>query len=411
MVDDSKALVRNLQGDIVRASGAEELLGQIRTEWRARSLIDRVRRILPVDPSSACQRLLNAAIHDLKSKIVRAGIDVAKEAAARFKLPPIVTPEDITENYSTWNIINLAYRIGLLSRSEWRRLSRAYDIRRDLEHEDADYEANVEDILYVFKVSIEAVLSKEPIELLRVADVKALIDAAQTVTPTAQFLTDYEAAPEPRQLEILRYLVEVALDSHNADIVRANAVEMLRAFEPCVKQQVKIDLAQEMQKQIDKKNRLDLVVAKLAVAAGILPYIRRRQVAALFSWMADRLEESGHGWRNFNLHGKLLDDFEDVGALIACPEDVRRRVVSWMTLCYLGEPGGYGWYGRNREVFYSNAAAPRIVRMFRAAGAAIADDLAAALDEGRARAAVRYAPISRRAEQLRDCVTTGADAD
>ncbi len=157
---------------------------------------------------------------------------------------------------STWNIINLAYRIGLLSRAEWRRLSRAYDIRRDLEHEDADYEANVEDILYVFKVSIEAVLSKEPIDLLRVADVKSLVDAAQTVTPTAQFLTDYEAAPGPRQLEILRYLVCVALDSHNADIVRANAVEMVRAFEPGTKQQVKIDLAQEMQAQIDKKNRL-----------------------------------------------------------------------------------------------------------------------------------------------------------
>jgi hypothetical protein len=411
MVDDSKALVRTLQGDIVRASGADELLGQIRREWRDKSLIDRVRRILPVDPSSACQRLLNAAIHDLRSKIVRAGIDVAKEAAARFKLPPVVNPEDITESYSTWNIINLAYRIGLLSRAEWRRLSRAYDIRRDLEHEDADYEANVEDILYVFKVSIEAVLSKEPIELLRVADVKALVDAAETVTPTAQFLADYEAAPEPRQLEILRYLVDVALDSHNADIVRANAVEMLRAFETGTKQQVKIDLAQELQKQIDKRGRLELVVAKVALAAGILPYIRRRQVATFFSWIADRLDEVGHGWRNFNSHGKLLDDFEDVGGLVACPEDARRRIVSWMTLCYLGEPGGYGWYGRNREVFYSNAASHRITRMFKAAGALIADDLTTALDDGRAKAAVRYPPISRRAEELRDYVTTGAEAD
>ncbi len=82
-----------------------------------------------------------------------------------------------------------------------------------------------------------------------------------------------------------------------------------------------------------------------------------------------------------------------------------------MTLCYIGEPGGYGWYGRNREVFYSNAAAPRITRMFKAAAEVSANDLAAALDDGRAKAAIKYAPISRRAEQLRDYVVTPAETE
>jgi hypothetical protein len=49
--------------------------------------------------------------------------------------------------------------MGLLTRPEWRRLTRAYDIRRDLEHEDSEYEAGVEDCIYVFKTSIEAVLA------------------------------------------------------------------------------------------------------------------------------------------------------------------------------------------------------------------------------------------------------------
>jgi hypothetical protein len=49
--------------------------------------MDRVRQLLPVDPSSACQRVLNAAIHDLRNKIIVAGLDIAQEAASRFRLP------------------------------------------------------------------------------------------------------------------------------------------------------------------------------------------------------------------------------------------------------------------------------------------------------------------------------------
>jgi len=124
------------KGEIVIASGANKLLNQIRPEWRAKGLIHRTIKLLPVDPSSACQRLLNATIHDLRQKILIAGLDIAKEVADRFKLPSIAKSEDITENYSTARIIDLAYRMGLLTRPEWRKIRRCYEIRGDLEHED-----------------------------------------------------------------------------------------------------------------------------------------------------------------------------------------------------------------------------------------------------------------------------------
>ena len=72
--------------------------------------------LLHMDPGSACQRLLNAAIHGLREKIIIAGVDIATEAAKRYRLPPITSPEDI-ENYTTSKLIDLAYRLGLLSRS------------------------------------------------------------------------------------------------------------------------------------------------------------------------------------------------------------------------------------------------------------------------------------------------------
>ena len=66
---------------MVVASGVDSVLAEIRPAWQAKSLIKRVKDLLPVDPSSACQRLLNAAIHDLRDKIIIAGLDVAQEAA------------------------------------------------------------------------------------------------------------------------------------------------------------------------------------------------------------------------------------------------------------------------------------------------------------------------------------------
>jgi hypothetical protein len=117
--DRSQALVAiETKGEIVAAAGAPALFGKIRPEWRAKGLIRRTTRLLEVDPSSACQRLFNAAVVDLRQKVIVAGLDIAKEAAARFKLPSITKEEDISENYTVARIIDLAYRIGILGRPE-----------------------------------------------------------------------------------------------------------------------------------------------------------------------------------------------------------------------------------------------------------------------------------------------------
>ena len=83
------------------------------SQWYAKNLVKRVNRILPADPSSACQRIFNAAIHDLREKIVVAGLDIAAEAAKQNKLPKMDRPEDV-ENLSASRTIELSYRMSLL---------------------------------------------------------------------------------------------------------------------------------------------------------------------------------------------------------------------------------------------------------------------------------------------------------
>lgn len=376
-------------------------LAAIRPEWQAKRLVQRVVTLLPVDPSSACQRLLNAAIKDLQSKIVIAGIDLATEAAKLHKLPPVTKPDDVLENYSTTNTLDLAYRMGLLSRPEWRRLMRAYDIRKDLEHEDDEYEAQYEDCIYVFSACTDIVLSKDPIELIRIADVKDIIESSDKATFTPDLLEDYGRAPEVRQTEIIRMLVGVARAAKQPDIVRQNAVEALRSLQPLTMDKVKISVATDLHENL-KGQPLQAVDMKIAAAIGAVPYLKQRRVAAFFDDLIGKLQKVLPGWRHHANHTDPLNAFEDFGGLSVVPEEQLELAVLWMAQCYLGEKGGYGDWGRNRSVFYSDAAAPIIERLFRAGGQKVRAALEKVAENDRITVLCDYKPMARRFEALRD---------
>jgi hypothetical protein len=401
-MNNENAIVLTVKAEMVLASGVEHIMASIRTEWKEKRLIQRVRTLLPSDPSSACQRILNAAIHDLRNKIVIAGLDIAQEAATRFRLPSVGKPEDVLETYSVSHIIDLSYRMGLLSRPEWRRVSRCYEIRRDLEHEDDDYEATVEDCIYIFKTCVEVILSQDPLELIRVSDIQTAINTPNKISPSVEMIDNYKKAPHPRQLQIIELLVNTALDSGKADIVRQNSMELLRSYRELTITTVLVELAEQVQKRIAKRH-IDLTMAKVAYAAGILAYLKQRQVEEFFQGFLNRFETTGYHWRHYSEHPKLFDDFEDVGGLSSCPESLKPAFVLWFTLCYLGEPGGYGM-GSNRPVFYSNSAAPRIEKLFSLANVTILPHYEVTLREPRIAAAIRDKHIARRSETLLDLI-------
>ena len=222
---------------------APHLLSLIRPAWQSRNLVNRVKKILPADPSSACQRIFNAATHDLREKVVIAGIDLAKEAAKSNRLPPVDKDVDVLDSYSVSHLIDLAYHMGLLARPEWRRLTRCYEIRRDLEHEDDEYEADYEDCVYMFKTCIEVVLAKDPLHLIRVIDIKDLVEQSTPIAPSQGLMVDYEGAPQPRQEEIQKFLVSNALNTIQSDIVRQNCLRLLTTLEPFTKNPAKITMA------------------------------------------------------------------------------------------------------------------------------------------------------------------------
>jgi len=367
------ALVPHPNVELIKASDAPRLLQQIRPAWQAKDLIDRVRRLLSVDPSSACQRLFNAAMHDLREKIVIAGVDIAREAAKQHKLPPVERAEDIDE-YSTSKLIDLAHRIGLLSRPDWRRLSRCYEIRRDLEHEDDEYEAGPEDCIYIFQTCIAVVLSKDPIHLLKVSDVKELIEQPVPAAATPSLLQDFEHAPQPRQEEILKFLVAIAMDEKQAELVRQNAFAFLSSLSSLTLNAVALVLANHLQEKITRSGPSRLVI-RVAYAAGVLPYLKQAHLRDFFATVLDGMHKIGTHWRAYNSHGELLRSFKDVGGLKYAPPKIRNEILKWLVLAYIGERGGQTTYGNVRHVFYSNTAAPLVEELISESADLVSDDL------------------------------------
>lgn len=370
----SDKLIPLPSAELVKASEAPFMLDKVRPAWQAKSLIERVKKLLDVDPSSACQRLLNAAIHDLREKISIAGMDIAGEAARQNGLPNVSKAEDL-ENYPTAKLIDLAYRIGLLSRPEWRRVHRCYEIRRDLEHEDDEYEAGVEDCIYIFKTCVEVVLARDPIHVLRVTDVKALVEQASPVAPSASLLQDYERAPQPRQEEISKFLVAIATDKAQSDVVQQNAYALLTAMAPLTQNPVKLSLAAHLQEKVTRQTGLDRRTARVAIAAGIFPYLKQSHRDDFFGEVFAQMEKVGHRWTAHPEHGELLRTFAEFGGLFHCPPASRVKILKFLVLLYIGEPGGRTNYGNVRHVFYSNSGAPLAAEIIKGAGGSIADEV------------------------------------
>ena len=361
----TKSLAVAPRNAVVSPTGLDCLLPQIREEWKAKNLIKRVSKLLDVDPSSACQRLLNASIHDLREKIHVAGLDIAMEAAKQYKLPTVARAEDIG-HYTTTNVLHLAYRMGLLSHPAWRRLLCAYDIRKDLEHEDDEYQATIADCLYIFEACIEEVLSRDPIQVIELVDIKEVLEQSEPSKLAKLALEDFEHAPKPRQQEICRYLISVALDHRKPDIVRQNCYSALNNVRELLQRDVLIDVAKEFVKRIGRKAPT-VGEFRVAHAAGILPYLKKLQITAFFEGYTERFKAISHHWSGYSSHASLLRDLEDVGGLKHCPPKLRKSFVDWLILCYIGEPGGYG-RGINRPVFYSDVGAPICIRILRSSG-------------------------------------------
>lgn len=356
--NSSEIVIEDPNYEIIQNSGVKNYLQKIRPAWQAKNLIQRTIKILPVDPSSACQRIFNASIHDLREKVIIAGLDIAQATAETYKLPTINSEEDIMEHYDTSKLITLAHRMGLLTRPEFRKIMRVYDIRKDLEHEDDEYEASLADVIYVFSNCIDIILANDPVHIIKIKDIKNIIQEPKPVSLDSAIIEDYKSAPIPRQFEIYQMLIGITLNQEQPDIVRENSFNAIAALRDYTNVNVILKASSDFNDNRLNRRSPQLKEMRVANVAGLLPYLRSAYKKDFYEKFYQRMNSTSYHWTSYDKHGELLRDLKDVGGIVFIPEETKTQYVEWLILCYIGEPGEYGFYGRNRKVFYSNTGAP-----------------------------------------------------
>ena len=191
--------------------------------------------------------------------------------------------------------------------------------------------------------------------------------------------------------------------------MRSNCFTMLKRISPVALPAAKIGVASEVSKRLARGPGV-LATAQVAVVSGTFPYLKKRQQRALIEHFTSRFSEIKPAWRNHGEPGELLDDFEAVGGFSVCPDPAIRRIVRWMIRAYVGEPGGYGTFGRGRAVFYSNTAARRIEKLLRAAPPSVKGDVAAISREAGVQALARIQEQRDRLGVLEELTSSEAES-
>jgi hypothetical protein len=239
---------------------------------------------------------------------------------------------------------------------------------------------------------------------VKVTDFKELIEQASAVVPDRVFLEDFQNGPQPRQEEILKFLISQALDKSISDVVQQNAHTCITYLRPRTQAAVLARIGDYLQNKAGRT--IDTRMARVAQAAGVFPYLRQSARISFFEEFFSNMEKVGTRWNAHENHGDLLRSFIEVGGLENCPQGIRHAILKWLVITYVGTPGGRTQYGYVRHVFYSNSAEPLIKQIISKAVPVIQDDLKALRDDKDVNRVLCTDHISRRFEALIDLLET-----
>ena len=164
------------------------------------------------------------------------------------------------------------------------------------------------------------------------------------------------------------------------------------------------DIGEYLQQQAGRS--INTRMARVAEAAGVFAYLRQSARVSFFESIFENMLRVGPRWTAHEHHGELLRSFSEYGGLEHYPDEIRRNILKWLVLTYLGEHGGRTSYGNIRHVFYSNSAAPLIEEILTKSAQRIRDDLTALKEDRDIMGALRNDHIARRLEALIDLVET-----
>ena len=299
----------------------------------------------------------NAVVDDLRRKIMHRSIDLFNKEINPKK--EIKTYEDFQNHLTDFELIDGAYKIGVLSWEGHKLLHQARETRNIF---DGHPDSSDPTLFKVFNMIADCnryVLSQD--YPLTIIDVNEYILTMDTDTfnkneiAVEQAFTDL---PEIYKNEMANRLFSLYIGENASTRLKSNIEFSYPVLWKVISKEIRQLIGKRFDKLMIEGNGEKIGKANdlLTIVKG-LRYVSAASRKILFEPAIKDLEDNLDNWA---AEGRAVQYLQRLGTNI--PTDFISRFVSALTLTYVGYKGGSSQYSRTE--FYSNAAAPRISEMF-----------------------------------------------
>lgn len=307
---------------------------------------------------SAIGSYWNAVVDDLRNKVLHRSIDLFNKETGIKR--GVKTYEDFQDYVTDYDLIEGAYKIGVIGWEAKRMLNQAREIRNIFDGHPASSEPTIFKVLDMITDCNKYVLSQEyPCPIIDIDNYLSNMDSPKFDRNEDAIYVAFSDLPKV-------YKYELANKYYNAYLHDSSSAELKSNIQFCLPILWEIldkEQRQQIGKRIDSeyvagdKTKIDRAIDFILLVPNGLRYVSSATRKMVFEPAIKDLEENLDRWAE---EGKAVKYLERLGTII--PDELKTRYVSSLTLTYIGF-NGYS-YTFSRTDFYSDSAAPVIKRIF-----------------------------------------------
>jgi hypothetical protein len=330
----------------------------VRQEFLSNTYIHETLKVLPAGGyRSAIGSYWNAVVDDLRRKILHRSIDLFNKEMK--KAPPVKTYEDFQDHVTDHELIEGAYKIGVLDWEARKVMHHARETRHIFDGHPHSSEPSLIKVLDLINDCNKYVLSEEyPPAIIEISDYIKVMETPnyhQNAIAIAQAFTDL---PAIYKSELANRFYTIYTHSSSPTTLRANVEVAAPLLWEVLSNDEKKQVAARFDKDVLSGDgfKVENGTQFLGRVDG-LKYVSTASRKIIIEPLIKELEAQVDVWAKEEAAVRELQRFAS-----NVPADLLPRYVAALTRAYVGYKGSSAQF--SRTTFYADAAAPIIAKLF-----------------------------------------------
>ena len=297
----------------------------------------------------------NAVVDDLRKKVMHRSLDLFNKEMGKS----VKTYEDFQNNITDNDLIEGAYKIGVLSWEAKKIMHQARETRNIFDGHPDSSDPNLFKVLNMIADCNRYVLSQEyPIPIINVNDYIIKMDTDTYDKNELAIEQAFVDLPEVYKKEMANKIVTYYISDSISTRFRAN----IEFSFPILWRVLPKEIRQQIGKRFDKSYiegdaETNKKAIELLILVDGLRYLSTTTRRLIYEPKIKFLEEHLDDWDE---EARVVKELAAYGSVV--PDELVGRFVSALTLTFVGYKGSS--YNYARTAFYSNGAAPTVSKMF-----------------------------------------------